>query len=394
MSVYEHPAIRKKFHVTYLPMRDLYASALEKEDVFVFQRSQYAMKSVTLLTRYLNKSGKTIIFDMDDYNIDIPRYSTVPHRSGKSRKKTFIGNLGRTHCVTVSTSFLEKLVKRYNPRTLVLENRLFIDSPKGLSPSRNEKVNLLVTSSDNLKTVKFKDEFLRVLRDIKKAYSGRVQIIFQGRFHNVDLHAPFIDETHPLMDYKRYYEFLKNRDIHIGLVPLGGEEEPDLLDFNSCKSNIKFQEFATMGIAGIYSDVEPYKSISAPNEGIIVRNTYEDWTAAIVTLMENENLRRRIVRDSWKRWKKDNSHKNGHSKLVDFLEKIPASRQGTIRLGHPSLRLWCIRLMFRWETFRDRLIYLYILFTSGKYAEIYSRIKNRFFRKEYYQTEDIRLSNR
>jgi hypothetical protein len=102
------------------------------------------------------------------------------------------------------------------------------------------------------------------------------------------------------MSPESYHDYLINNSIQIGIVPLGGEEDPETLETHSCKSNIKFLEFANYGIAGIYSNVDPYKFISNEQAGLIVNNNYEEWFRAIQTLIENSVLCSEIVQNSQK----------------------------------------------------------------------------------------------
>jgi tetratricopeptide (TPR) repeat protein len=65
-----------------------------------------------------------------------------------------------------------------------------------------------------------------------------------------------------------YLNFL--RSIDIGLAPL----EPT--DYNRCRSDVKFLEYASQGVVGIYSDLEPYRtSIVHGETGLLAKSPME-----------------------------------------------------------------------------------------------------------------------
>jgi len=104
-----------------------------------------------------------------------------------------------------------------------------------------------------------------------------------------------------LRDYGEYVRFQKSRGWDIGLAPLMESE------FSRSKTNNKFREYGALGIAGLYSDAEPYRaSVRDGQEGVIVPNTAEAWTQAIAALVDDPPRRRALgsnahakVRGSW-----------------------------------------------------------------------------------------------
>lgn len=94
-------------------------------------------------------------------------------------------------------------------------------------------------------------------------------------------------------NYDEYKEIMRTRKWDIGLAPL------PLSEFHSCKYYNKYLEYGAIGTPGIYSNVEPYVFI-VENEknGILVNNTHDEWIRAISTLIENRNLKKKIVEAS------------------------------------------------------------------------------------------------
>ena len=95
---------------------------------------------------------------------------------------------------------------------------------------------------------------------------------------------------YPYLDsYGEYRRAMETLGWEIGLAPL-----PDT-PFHRCKHYNKYIEYAAFGIAGIYSDTEPYRAAVRHGEnGLLAANTEDAWFRAISRLIEDEPLRRRI----------------------------------------------------------------------------------------------------
>lgn len=83
-----------------------------------------------------------------------------------------------------------------------------------------------------------------------------------------------------------YLQFLPQLDI--GLAPLLPS------DYNRCRSDVKFLEYAAHGVAGIYAEAAPYRtSVVAEQTGLLYR-TPEELLAALDRLARDAELRQRI----------------------------------------------------------------------------------------------------
>lgn len=92
-------------------------------------------------------------------------------------------------------------------------------------------------------------------------------------------------------DYRRFREQLLARRWDIGLAPLRD------LDFNRCKSNVKYREYAAAGIAGVYADVDVYKAtVVHGRTGLLVtQGDPAAWLRAIRLLCAEPGLRAAIA---------------------------------------------------------------------------------------------------
>ena len=107
-------------------------------------------------------------------------------------------------------------------------------------------------------------------------------------------HPEFVDKLGlkhlPYQDgYDAYTAYMAKCNWDIGLAPM------PLSEFHRCKYFNKYIEYASFGIAGIYTNCEPYiYGIRDHENGLLVNNTTEEWVNAISELIENEKLRKQI----------------------------------------------------------------------------------------------------
>jgi len=141
------------------------------------------------------------------------------------------------------------------------------------------------------------------LHALNKMYPGRLLFQFIGivdeqrRKNWRELDGLPIEIIHPHPVEAEYPAFMvwftgcTNWDIAI--APLTDDK------FNSCKSDVKFLDYAAAGAPGIYSSVTAYSStVQNGKTGILVDNTPEAWITALCNLIDHENLRHELVRNA------------------------------------------------------------------------------------------------
>ena len=97
--------------------------------------------------------------------------------------------------------------------------------------------------------------------------------------------------TLPLIrDYDAFFTKFSAGQFDIGLAPLPDDE------FHRGKSNNKFREYASCGLAGVYSDMSVYNaSVQHEITGLLVPNEDAAWEAAIERLIVDAKLREGIA---------------------------------------------------------------------------------------------------
>jgi hypothetical protein len=74
---------------------------------------------------------------------------------------------------------------------------------------------------------------------------------------------------------------LANSSTSIGIAPLETSADEETLDFISGKSDLKLLLFAGYGHPGVYSSAPPYTDSALRQAGVLVGNTYAEWTEAL-----------------------------------------------------------------------------------------------------------------
>lgn len=118
-----------------------------------------------------------------------------------------------------------------------------------------------------------------------------------------------------------YLDFLGRIDI--GLAPLLPT------DFNRCRSDVKFLEYASRGVVGVYADLEPYHdSIQTAHTGFLYR-TEAELFACLDTLVVEAPLREKVRQQAY-------AHVAQHRRLEDHIgERLTFYREllGTVRFS-------------------------------------------------------------
>ncbi len=293
ISNIDSPSIKNSYDVIIRDLNSLKLKDLRDASVIVFNRAAFFSKAVFPLLKAADKLEIGIVFDIDDYLLEVPDYS-ASNSAYRSKMSLFAKNMKFADVVTVSTADLASEMNSYSSNTIVVPNTLELGKLPKRKDSATKPVRILLSSGDNLKIRSFREDFFKVISDVKTRYKNRVEFILVGRFDNLMLKEGIFDKTFPHMKHEEYGRFLNNLGADIALVPLGGKEDPETYRMHRCKSNIKFLENAQYGICGIYSQVEPYFSAENMVDGLVVENSYASWFEALCLLIDNDRLIEKI----------------------------------------------------------------------------------------------------
>lgn len=91
------------------------------------------------------------------------------------------------------------------------------------------------------------------------------------------------------VNFWKWPQLVSDMDIDIVIVPLNDSV------FNKSKSNCRFLEFSSLGIAGVYSDCYPYaETITDGETGYLVKNKKQQWINRLSHLIEDVEFRKKM----------------------------------------------------------------------------------------------------
>lgn len=251
---------------------------------------------------YAQQKSKVILYDIDDFIFDYPDYSAA--NKGTLTKTNIIDPtnfLEIASIITVSNPLLQKHVSTLGYSALLLSNGIWMERYRKKevhSKIPTSSCNMLLTNADKLKLKKGRGGFLRALTQaLSKNESCNLTYIgdYPNEVNHLELEASF-----SRMPYRGFMNHICNADYDMALVPLGAHEDKDSFKFNSMKSPFKFLNYGCAGIPGIYSENPIYSDLIEDRAtGLITPNTQQDWQNAITELTSDENLRARIVKNSF-----------------------------------------------------------------------------------------------
>jgi hypothetical protein len=236
----------------------------------------------------IQRQTKTgMVYEIDDLLVDIPEWNFA-HDYYKNYEKNVPLIMGLCDAVVCSTEPLKKFYSKYNPKCVVISNKLprFIwgteqeKTAKEKLENPSKKIRIFWGGSQNHfnrngKGGDFGPGLLKYIRETKDRFTW----VFMGAipWELQDIKSDF--EFHGWKSTFEHPSYIKSLNIDIGIAPLSDNF------FNSCKSNIKALEYTAMGVPGVYSKLEPYKEMT------LTGKTDEDIISYIEELAENPDLR-------------------------------------------------------------------------------------------------------
>jgi glycosyltransferase involved in cell wall biosynthesis len=250
-------------------------------DLVVFQR-QY-IPEVLQSVKALQQRNKRAVYEIDDDLWNVPAENEATKYWQGDRIAAAEEIMRACDAVTTSTEPLAELIRPYNKNVHVVPNYI----PDVMPQEKFDSVIRVGWSGSSSHSVDFSSDITRALKDIKKKYKEKVELVFCGWIPE-DLvgRVTFYEPVSPM----HYLFFLNELRLHIGIIPCAD------IKFNECKSNLKFLEYSITKTASIASAIYPYVNSMTDDTGILIRNgTYDEWFTAIDRLIQDRELRNRLA---------------------------------------------------------------------------------------------------
>lgn len=263
---------------------------IEKSQLIVIQRDFPTNYDFYLYLQEISKDlSLPIVYDLDDNLFELP--PDHPDR----RSNAFAGALMpmleaavSADYLTVSNNFLKERLSPLNKNIFVLPNYLDeriwqFKAPKEHKPDQKMTIGYMGSASHIPDMEMIGD----VLVKIKAEFAENLHFHFYGAKPPEKL-ADHPDTTWTpvkTFEYEEFAQDFQQLDADLFIAPLVDNT------FNRCKSPIKFFEYTTMGVPGIFSRLTPYEEIITDGKHGLLAGTPQAWEEKIRLLIQNPELR-------------------------------------------------------------------------------------------------------
>lgn len=283
-----------------------------------------------LLNKHSSRSGLDIIenasslglktiYDLDDWILDLPSYSVTS--LNEDVISNIVAMIRGADYVTVSNSLLHEKLKYIRPDSIILKNGFNHESIT-YSPEFNKESEIpkiLFSNTDGIKLISYRNEYFEQLIQFMDNHP-EAEIDFWGdqfpEMHNIPRLNNRGFKTNAV-----YKESIRDMGYWFAIVPLGGAEDSETLLFNSCKSCIKYIDYGSLGIPGIYSNTPVYSDV-VDNEvtGCLVSNQDSNWIHGMEKLYHSKDLRQKIRVNAYNDCVKNYGLRESAKKLLSLIE--------------------------------------------------------------------------
>jgi glycosyltransferase involved in cell wall biosynthesis len=264
---------------------------LHRFDVVLFNKhvSNMSLK----IMRMANELGLHTIYDLDDWLLDLPSWSVLEMNEDVLYN---VAMIRESSAATASNQLLQERMRKVRRSDVLIIPNGFDHQAFDLSPelwTEKQPPKIIFSNLDGVKLVNFRKDFFATLRNFLTKNES-VSIDFWG--------DPFPElSSIPKVTHRgsrgnlEYKQAIRDEGYLFAIVPLGAEEDPDTLFFNSCKSPIKYADYGSLGIPSIYSDCPTYRgNVTHRLTGYIASNSASSWEQALDDMLHDADLRQTI----------------------------------------------------------------------------------------------------
>lgn len=312
----------------------------------IVSQSPAGIDSIALTLQY-QKMGKVVIADYDDLVYSCspfnPAYKTLGLQDVKVRdvegkehwlwedgvkgfsiKDNYVRYRAQQDLfkiidgVSVTNQYLKNRYLEENPdlegKIEILPNsidfRLFRPFPK----KKNEKVRIgWFASSSHLTEIWVVKS---VILKLYERFGDKIQFVLLGDIPELSrVFSADKMELHPFVDLNIYPLKAASLNLDIGICPLVDDE------FNRHKSQLKWSEYAALGIPSVCSKIEPYECVEDGKTGYLAKDN-DEFADKVSLLVESEKLRKEIADNAYEKNYNDFNLEKNINKWVDFYQSV------------------------------------------------------------------------
>lgn len=219
-----------------------------------------------------------------------------------------------------STAEVAQVFSGLNARTVILENQVnhFAQPVRASRPLTIGWGGSIGHRDDLALIAPTVIDFIRRHPDTRFLYMGHPPIY-------TDLFAELGEqgEVIPAGPVEAYYGFLER--LHIGLAPLADTE------FNRCRSDVKFIEYAAHAVVPVLADAAPYRAHARDGENALIFRTPAELGALLERLYTDEQALKALAQRTYDYARRERDRTNHNAERIAFYQTmLPAepSHQG------------------------------------------------------------------
>lgn len=254
---------------------------LDWADVVVFPRYfNFSPNVVVSVMNYVTSQKKRVIYETDDFLYKIPENNPVAKVVNQPSSQAMI-NFLESHAdeKTVTTRALQEKLGG-----IICPNSIDMDVWGGIENKNNDS-DLVIGWAGGWTHQKDLEMIVPVLSRLKKKY--RFIIKFFGYDPNIPKTQLYYKATKFSPSPLEYPTLLAEHGFDIGIAPIIDDE------FNQYKSNIKWLEYAMLGVPVVASNLPPYEDITDGVDGFLA-STEDEWYEKLEKLITDAVLRREM----------------------------------------------------------------------------------------------------
>ncbi|PWH19374.1 MAG: hypothetical protein DDG59_03205 [Anaerolineae bacterium] len=233
---------------------------------------------------------KPIIYEIDDLLIALPPDHPCVDWYRPALEDILIGIMDADR-VVVSSELLRQIFSIFN-HDIKVWPAFLPDSLWKFAEGQKKRANgnrVRIGYMGGMTHIPDLDFIYPVLNKITDDWGDEVEFHFWGckpsQSLNGHVYIHYLDEK---IDYREFIGEFSKAQADIWLAPL-----QDTI-FNRCKSSIKYWEYAAVGGAGVFSDLEPYRSVVRNGDNGFLVSDQRDWYKALTKLIADTALRTSI----------------------------------------------------------------------------------------------------
>ena len=272
---------------------------------------------------------KFIIYFLDDDLLNVPKEAECSiYFENELIRKSISEIISLSDVLWTNNYNIAKKYKCENQRVFISKiifeptSDLNYEAVKNIVYSKNNNSDVLeqkqpvrIGFAGGIDHSKFLDVIVgEAIEIIHTKYKNQVEFEFFGAKPNIAKKLSLKHFSYE-KNYEEYINKIKSRKWDFAIAPILETE------FHKCKYYNKYLEYSSLGIAGIYTETEPFSFIiNNRANGILVKNTTQDWVDAMEEMINDVQLRLRIIEASINNIKEQF---NENIVLMDIIENLP-----------------------------------------------------------------------